>query len=234
MSGGRTCTVDVTPTEASFMVHEVWLGRSALNPELDAFAATGIRFTLSKWDSRQPATAENLILVTAAEAEKHKTPEDAPLEVRKRVENSLSWAKDCLLKPLQLSLDVQAAAAKVAEESQEEHENLTLVIPRQSKAVVDAEEMALVAEQLSRSSSFLGCQEQVQKSFLVIVGLGAVGSSAAILLARAGVGKLRLVDGAVVRSPADHALAKAADIGRAKVDVCKETKEPVGLCSSAE
>eukprot|EP00439_Symbiodinium_sp_Y106_P030371 s3802_g3.t1 len=34
--GGRSCPVDVTPAEASFMVHEVWFGRSALNPTLDA------------------------------------------------------------------------------------------------------------------------------------------------------------------------------------------------------
>ncbi|OLQ12281.1 hypothetical protein AK812_SmicGene3776 [Symbiodinium microadriaticum] len=65
--GGRSCPVDVTPAEASFMVHEVWFGRSALNPTLDAFAATGIRFTLAKWDPKKPSSAENLILVTAAE-----------------------------------------------------------------------------------------------------------------------------------------------------------------------
>ncbi|CAK9013829.1 Cysteine synthase 2 (CS 2) (Cysteine synthase-like protein) (CSl) (O-acetylserine (thiol)-lyase 2) (OAS-TL 2) (O-acetylserine sulfhydrylase 2) [Durusdinium trenchii] len=222
-SGGRSCLVDVTPVEATFMVHEVWLRRSALNPELDAFAATGIRFTLCKWDARKSATANNLILATVKEAEKHRTPEDASPEVRKRVEALLSWATTCLEKPLTLPCNEDEQATKHAEQNENPENEHWLASRRGESPTLDAEEMALVTEQLSRSSSFLGSgQEKVQKSFVVIIGLGAVGSSAAILLARAGVGKLRLVDGAVVRSTADHALAKAADIGRAKVDVCKE------------
>ena len=221
-SGGRTCLVDVTPAEASFMVHEVWFGRSALNPELDAFAATGIRFTLTRWDVRQPATAENLILATVAEAEKHQRPEDVDPVVRKRIEASLLWAKRCLLRPLQLA-ELAAAPMSLASNGECEAVSRSVALPPRPRRAWDDEEAALVAEQLSRSSSFLGAgHEKVQKSSIVIVGLGAVGSSAAILLARAGVGRLRLVDGAVVHSTA-HALAKVADLGRPKVDVCKET-----------
>eukprot|EP00438_Fugacium_kawagutii_P013966 Skav202194 [mRNA] locus=scaffold191:35593:36981:- [translate_table: standard] len=223
-SGGRNCQVDVTPAEASFMVHEVWFGRSALNPELDAFAATGIRFTLTRWDARQPATADNLILVTVAEAEEHQGPEDVDPLVRKRVENSLLWAKRCLLRPLQLAEAKEvASAASTASHRKQQETGRSPVLRR----AWDEEEAALVAEQLSRSSSFLGSgHEKVQKSFIIICGLGAVGSAAAILLARAGVGKLRLVDSGLVHSTADHALAKAADVGRPAVDVCKETTEP--------
>ena len=226
-AGGRTCLVDVTPAEASFMVHEVWFGRSALNPELDAFAATGIRFTLTRWNDGQPATADNLILATVAEAEKHQRPEDVDPVVRKRVEASLLWAKRCLLRPLELA-EAPSTPAAVTDQS-DTVSTSPMPAPRTVCRAWDDEEAALVAEQLSRSSSFLGSgHAKVQKSFIVIVGLGAVGSSAAILLARAGVAKLRLVDGAVVRSTADHALAKAADIGRPKVDVCKETEAKVG------
>lgn len=224
-SGGRNCQVDVTPAEASFMVHEVWFGRSALNPELDAFAATGIRFTLTRWDARQPAAADNLILVTVAEAEEHQGPEDVDRSVRERVENSLLWAKRCLLRPLQLAEAKETAAT--ASNCECKPHCSRLPAPRRAW---DDEEAALVAEQLSRSSSFLGSgHEKVLQSFIVIVGLGAVGSAAAILLARAGVGKLRLVDSGLVHSTADHALAKAADLGRPTVDVCKETFEPHSL-----
>ncbi len=221
-SGGRSFLLDVTPAEASFLVHEVWLGRSALNPELDAFAATGIRFTLTKWDEEKAASAENLILVTCAEAENHRLSDIDPL-LRERVERSLAWAKRCLKRPLQLP--------------QTQKEVTETVLPQDAKQILerprlvssdrawDEEERTLVAEQLSRSSSFLGClgHEKVQKSFVVIVGVGAVGSSAAILLARAGVGRFRLVDGGLVQSTA-HAVATAADFGRPKVEVCKETR----------
>ena len=148
-------------------------------------------------------------------------------------------------------------------------------------------------------------QEKLQGAFVVIVGLGAVGSSAAILLARAGVGHpvasgfcrlvlwwgvggitlqnqpstinqeskqthprkhpgfrvfslvplgatdpkggflpvestgpqqghLRLVDGSPVRRMDGHALAKATDVGRHKVEVCKEGLKPEGKLTIRE
>ena len=64
-------------------------------------------------------------------------------------------------------------------------------------------------------------------SFLAIVGLGAVGSAAAILLVRAGVARLRLVDGSRTSNSTRHALARAADHGRLKVDVCAELMQEV-------
>ncbi|CAJ1329767.1 unnamed protein product [Effrenium voratum] len=224
--GGRACLTDVTPAEASFMVHEVWLGRSALDPSLDAFAATGIRFTLTRWDQNSPPRAGNLILATAQEAEKHRTPEDAPPEVRARVEAALRRAERALARPLlQPTADraETAASAAAAGRCQSAARTEGRLWPQRCETVWDAEEAALVQEQLSRSAAFLGKgQEKLQGAFVVIVGLGAVGSSAAILLARAGVGHLRLVDGSPVRRMDGHALAKATDVGRHKVEVCKE------------
>ncbi|CAE7029355.1 TCD1, partial [Symbiodinium natans] len=88
----------------------------------------------------------------------------------------------------------------------------------------DEEARALLEEQLSRSSSFLGEEghKKLCNSFVAIVGLGAVGSAAAMLLARAGVARLRLVDGSCISNSARHALARATDQGRPKVDVCEE------------
>ena len=175
----------------------------------------------------RPATAENLILATCTEAEHHRLSETDPL-LRERVERSLAWAKRCLKRPLQLPKTQQTAEVTEAEavltgqDARQILERPRLV--SSGSTVWDDEERTLVAEQLSRSSSFLGAgHEKVQKSFVLIVGVGAVGSSAAILLARAGLGRLRLVDGGIVQSISAHAVATAADFGRPKVEVCKET-----------
>jgi hypothetical protein len=54
----------------------------------------------------------------------------------------------------------------------------------------------LLQEQLSRNISFLGKEgvERIQRSFVIIVGAGGVGSHAAHMLLRSGVGHLRLID----------------------------------------
>jgi hypothetical protein len=54
----------------------------------------------------------------------------------------------------------------------------------------------LMVEQLSRNTLFFGeaGQKKIGEAFVIVVGLGGVGSHAAHMLARAGIGKLRLVD----------------------------------------
>ena len=56
---------------------------------------------------------------------------------------------------------------------------------------------------------------------MTVVGAGAVGSAAAVILARAGVGRLRLIDGSPVRAGAWHAVASAADVGLPKAEACR-------------
>ena len=53
-----------------------------------------------------------------------------------------------------------------------------------------------MVEQLSRNHAFLGTEGQkaVNSSFVVIIGLGVLGSQAATILARTGIGRIRLVD----------------------------------------
>lgn len=48
---------------------------------------------------------------------------------------------------------------------------------------------SLIAEQLSRNQSFLGTEKllKVRKSFVIVIGLGGVGSHAAHMLLRSGV-----------------------------------------------
>lgn len=85
---------------------------------------------------------------------------------------------------------------------------------------------SLIREQLSRNYSFLG-EESMQKlrdSFVIVVGAGGVGSWCALMLLRSGVGRLRLIDFDQVSlsSLNRHACANLADVGRPKVQVCKE------------
>jgi len=84
-------------------------------------------------------------------------------------------------------------------------------------------EAEILAEQLSRNTAFLGddAQARVSASFVVVVGVGAAGSHAAQLLARTGVRRIRLIDGASVTrgSLQSHAFATFADVGESKVVV---------------
>ncbi|KAJ3006550.1 hypothetical protein HKX48_009590 [Thoreauomyces humboldtii] len=84
----------------------------------------------------------------------------------------------------------------------------------------------LVREQLARNYAFLGEEgvSKVRGAFVVVVGLGGVGSHAAHMLARSGVERLRVVDFDQVSlsSLNRHAVATQADVGTAKSECLKE------------
>eukprot|EP00924_Labyrinthula_sp_SR-Ha-C_P008977 snap_masked-scaffold_2-processed-gene-8.24-mRNA-1 protein AED:0.02 eAED:0.02 QI:0/-1/0/1/-1/1/1/0/454 len=81
----------------------------------------------------------------------------------------------------------------------------------------------LKEEQLSRNISFFGRagQQRIEQSFIVVVGLGGVGSHAANLISRSGTGRIRLIDFDLVTlsSLNRHACAVRSDVGLMKVDV---------------
>ncbi|GJJ71963.1 tRNA threonylcarbamoyladenosine dehydratase [Entomortierella parvispora] len=84
----------------------------------------------------------------------------------------------------------------------------------------------LVKEQLARNIAFLGEEgvEKLRNSFVIIVGAGGVGSWAASMLVRSGVGKIRLIDFDQVSlsSLNRHATAVQADVGTPKVTAMKK------------
>ena len=89
-----------------------------------------------------------------------------------------------------------------------------------------AEEETIIREQLARNIAFFG-EDRVQKireSFVIIIGMGGVGSHAAHMLLRSGVGRLRLIDfdQTTLSSLNRHALATRADVGLPKVMVLRE------------
>jgi len=81
-------------------------------------------------------------------------------------------------------------------------------------------------ERFSRIQSFLGEEgfKQLQQSFITIVGIGAVGGHATEGLARAGIGRLRLVDFDTIHPSNINRQIMALDttLGRPKVEVAKE------------
>lgn len=86
-------------------------------------------------------------------------------------------------------------------------------------------------EQLSRNELFFGSEgmEFIQKSSILIVGLGGVGSHTAHMLARAGVGYLRLVDfdQVTLSSLNRHSCATLEDVGISKVECMKRYLEKI-------
>jgi tRNA A37 threonylcarbamoyladenosine dehydratase len=94
-----------------------------------------------------------------------------------------------------------------------------------SGAAAAAVPMDIKEEVLSRSLSFFGDEgfAHVQRAHIVVVGLGGVGSHAAHMLARSGVGALRVVDFDQVSlsSLNRHAVATLRDVGQSKAAVLK-------------
>ncbi|KAI8592616.1 hypothetical protein BDZ88DRAFT_449124 [Geranomyces variabilis] len=78
----------------------------------------------------------------------------------------------------------------------------------------------LIREQLARNYAFLGEEgvTKVRAAFVIVVGLGGVGSHAAHMLVRSGVQRLRLIDFDQVSlsSLNRHAVATQADVGTPK------------------
>ncbi|AQK83501.1 NAD(P)-binding Rossmann-fold superfamily protein [Zea mays] len=78
----------------------------------------------------------------------------------------------------------------------------------------------VVSEQLTRNIQFFGMdsQKKVTESYVVVIGLGGVGSHAASMLLRSGVGRLLLVDFDQVSlsSLNRHAVATRDDVGTSK------------------
>lgn len=89
----------------------------------------------------------------------------------------------------------------------------------------------LITEQLTRTASFLGSDRfaLLRGSFVIVVGLGGVGSHCASALARSGVSKIRLIDfdQVTLSSLNRHAVATLADVGTPKVACVRKRLQAV-------
>ena len=90
---------------------------------------------------------------------------------------------------------------------------------------------ALIEEQLTRTATFLSPSrfEKLRSSFVVVVGLGGVGSHCTSALARSGVSHIRLIDfdQVTLSSLNRHAVATLADVGTPKVQCVRKRLEAV-------
>ncbi|KAI9090815.1 hypothetical protein DFS34DRAFT_653873 [Phlyctochytrium arcticum] len=109
--------------------------------------------------------------------------------------------------------------------------NLSPLIRRKIDIQESRVDEGLVREQLSRNYAFLGEQgvADVRKAFVIVVGLGGVGSHAAHMLLRSGVEHLRLIDFDQVSlsSLNRHAVATQADVGVPKGTCLKNHFEEI-------
>ncbi|KAI4199943.1 MAG: hypothetical protein LQ350_004295 [Teloschistes chrysophthalmus] len=90
---------------------------------------------------------------------------------------------------------------------------------------------ALIDEQLTRTASFLTKPrfQILRSSFVIVVGLGGVGSHCTSALARSGVSHIRLIDfdQVTLSSLNRHAVATLADVGTPKVQCVRKRLEAV-------
>lgn len=90
---------------------------------------------------------------------------------------------------------------------------------------------SLIVEQLTRTSSFVTPTglKKIRGAFVVVVGLGGVGSHCTAALARSGVSKVRLIDfdQVTLSSLNRHAVATLADVGTPKVHCVRRRMEAV-------
>lgn len=84
----------------------------------------------------------------------------------------------------------------------------------------------LMKEQLVRNYQFFGenSQNKIRKSYMVVIGLGSIGSSVASSLIRSGVARIKLIDYANITLSclSSHAFADRKDIGLPKVRTVKK------------
>lgn len=91
--------------------------------------------------------------------------------------------------------------------------------------------LELILEQLARNRVFLTDEglAKLRSAFIIVVGVGGVGSHAAAALARSGAGKLRLIDfdQVTLSSLNRHAVATLADVGTPKVHCLRKRLEQI-------
>ena len=119
-------------------------------------------------------------------------------------------------------------AASPLPSAAKEEERVAALARRAQQGDYDDE---LITEQLTRTASFLTHPrfEKLRSSFIIIVGLGGVGSHCTSALARSGVSHIRLIDfdQVTLSSLNRHAVATLADVGTPKVQCVRKRLEAV-------
>lgn len=119
-------------------------------------------------------------------------------------------------------------AASPLPSASREDERVATLARRAQQGDYDEE---LVNEQLTRTASFLTPPRfvKLRSSFVIVIGLGGVGSHCTSALARSGVSHIRLIDfdQVTLSSLNRHAVATLADVGTPKVQCVRKRLEAV-------
>lgn len=108
------------------------------------------------------------------------------------------------------------------------HEQYQFIVNKKKKKIEATtlcepakDSLELQQEQFSRIETYFGPEgfQNLRHAFVIVIGLGGVGSHAAQMLARSGVKKLRLIDfdNVTLSSLNRHAVATREDVGTPKV-----------------
>jgi tRNA threonylcarbamoyladenosine dehydratase len=112
--------------------------------------------------------------------------------------------------------------------SSKDDERIAEIAERARRGQYDQE---LILEQLARNRAFLTDEglAKLRNTFVIVVGLGGVGSHATAALARSGVAKIRIVDfdQVTLSSLNRHAVATLADVGTPKVHAMRKRLEQI-------
>lgn len=121
-----------------------------------------------------------------------------------------------------------ASPSSQSSQQAKEDERVAKIAARARKGEYDEE---LILEQLARNRVFLkdGGLAKLRESFVIVVGLGGVGSHCVAALARSGVGRIRVIDfdQVTLSSLNRHALATLADVGTPKVQCVRKRLEQI-------
>ena len=132
------------------------------------------------------------------------------------------------LRPPHVSRDDERVFA-LARRAQQGDYDKGLIAPTCRRRTLNV--LDLINEQLTRTASFLGPDRfpLLCNSFVIVIGLGGVGSHCASALARSGVSKIRLIDfdQVTLSSLNRHAVATLADVGTPKVECVKKRLQAV-------
>ncbi|RPD61758.1 ubiquitin-protein ligase molybdopterin-converting factor [Lentinus tigrinus ALCF2SS1-7] len=126
--------------------------------------------------------------------------------------------------------DISKGKQRVTED-EDEDDGIQLPASAQPRGLPVEYDEELVREQLARNYAFFGDEgmQSIRKGTVVIVGCGGVGSWAAVMLARSGVAKIRLVDfdQVTLSSLNRHATATLPDVGTPKVKCIERTLKQI-------
>ncbi|KAF1812582.1 hypothetical protein P152DRAFT_435843 [Eremomyces bilateralis CBS 781.70] len=146
---------------------------------------------------------------------------------RQRVEDLKASIPSISDEHLATKLTEFGAASEVFAPSKEDEHSRALAIRAQQGDYDDE----LILEQLARNRVFLNDEglSALRSSFIVVIGLGGVGSHACAALARSGVSNIRLIDfdQVTLSSLNRHAVATLADVGTPKVHTLRRRLEQV-------